>query len=85
MIKEIADLHQQGISWKRLEEFGLEYKWISYYLQNKLSLEEMQAKLQRDIEKFAKRQMTWFKKDPYIHWIKNKIEACSRIKTFLQS
>jgi len=36
MIKEVENLHQQGLSWKRLEEFGLEYQWVSYYLQGKV-------------------------------------------------
>jgi tRNA dimethylallyltransferase len=36
MIKEVEKLKQSGLSWNRLEEFGLEYKFIAYYLQNKM-------------------------------------------------
>lgn len=65
MVKEIERLHEQGVSWKRLESFGLEYRYIAQYLQKKLTKEEMLEKLYSEIVKFAKRQRTWFKK-----WVK---------------
>ena len=83
MIKEVKKLHKSGISWKRLEEFGLEYKWIARYLQKKVNYEEMVEKLKKDIEHFAKRQMTWFKRDKRIKWVKNYQEAEKLIKKFL--
>ena len=83
MIQEVKTLRQQGISWKKLESFGLEYKWVSIFLQKKISREEMKKRLQKDIENFAKRQMTWFKKDKRINWIKNQKEAEKLIKNFL--
>ena len=36
MIEEVKVLRKQGVSWKRLESFGLEYKWIALYLQKKI-------------------------------------------------
>ena len=75
MIAEVKKLHQQGVSWKRLEEFGLEYKFIALYLQNKLPKQEMIEKLQKEIEHYAKRQMTWFKRDKRIRWVSNYNEA----------
>ena len=69
LINEVKKLKKQGVSWKRLESFGLEYRWVAYYLQNKITYQEMIEKLQKDIEHFAKRQMTWFKKDKRIKWI----------------
>ena len=84
MIQEIEALHRQGLSWQRLEDFGLEYRWISYYLQKKITMKEMKEKLQKEIEKFAKRQLTWFKKDPTIHWIQKEEEAQELIQNFLK-
>ncbi len=84
MIEEVKKLLQEGVNWKRLEEFGLEYRWIARYLQNKISREKMIKNLQKDIEKFSKRQMTWFKKDKKINWIKNYKEAEKLIKNFLR-
>jgi len=68
MIKEAKTLKKDGLSWKRLEDFGLEYRWIARYLQNKINYQEMFENLQKDTEHFAKRQMTWFKKDKRIKW-----------------
>ena len=83
MIEEVKKLHKSGVSWKRLEEFGLEYRYIAEFLQKKTNHKEMLEKLQRAIEDYARRQMTWFKKDPRINWIKNQKEAEGLVKDFL--
>ncbi len=62
MIKEVKTLHEQGVSWKRLEALGLEYRFIALYLQKKLSRSEMLKQLEISIWHYAKRQRTWFKK-----------------------
>jgi tRNA dimethylallyltransferase len=73
MIEEVSRLHLQGLPWERLDSFGLEYRYVAMYLQNKLTLTEMSAKLQIAIGQFAKRQMTWFrrmeKKGVKIEWV----------------
>ena len=84
MIEEVKKLKESGLSWKRLEEFGLEYRYIAYYLQGRLSYKEMVEQLQKAIEDFAKRQMTWFKRDKRIHWIKNFKEAKKLTREFLK-
>jgi len=84
IVEEVANLRRQGLSWKRLEEFGLEYQWVSSYLQGKETEGEMKKKLQRAVEKFAKRQLTWFKKNPNIHWVQQAGEAQSLIQQFLE-
>jgi len=85
MIKEVAHLKKSGVSWKRLDSFGLEYRWIARYLQNKISKEEMEKRLETDTIKFSKRQMTWFRKDKRIHWIKTKKQAEKIINKFRNS
>ncbi|MFH1656547.1 MAG: tRNA (adenosine(37)-N6)-dimethylallyltransferase MiaA [Candidatus Nealsonbacteria bacterium] len=84
MIAEVKKLKQSGVSWKRLEEFGLEYKYIALFLQNKLTKDEMITKLQKEIEHYAKRQRTWFKRDKRIHWVKNYKQSEQLIKKFLK-
>ena len=69
MIEEVENLHKNGVSWKRLEELGLEYRYIALYLQKKLTKPEMVTELQNKIYQYAKRQITWFKKDKNIVWI----------------
>jgi len=80
LIKEVSDLHENGLSWKRLEMLGLEYRYISLFLQNKLSRKEMVEELKNKIYQYAKRQMTWFKKDKKIIWIEqNKIKPAEKL------
>lgn len=68
MLKEVSNLHKKGVSWKRLNEFGLEYRYLALYLQKKLKRDEALAQLESQIADFAKRQMTWFKRDSAIKW-----------------
>ena len=74
MVAEVENLHNQGISWERLEFFGLEYRYVAYYLQGKLSFVEMRKKLLEKIRQFAKRQDIWFRKmereGKRIFWVK---------------
>lgn len=82
MIKEVEKLHKNGVSWKRMDSLGLEYRYVSLYLQNKLNKEEMIEKLNTEIWHFAKRQKTWFKRDKNIIWIdpRKEIEKKKAIK-----
>jgi len=83
MIDEVKQLHKSGVSWTRLEELGLEYRYVAQYLQSKLKYDEMVIKLQKEIEHYAKRQMTWFKRDKKIKWVKNYQQAFKISKRFL--
>ncbi|MBI2637752.1 MAG: hypothetical protein HYW88_02520, partial [Candidatus Sungbacteria bacterium] len=58
-----------GISHKRLQGLGLEYRFVSLYLQKKLSKPELTEKLRIAIQHYAKRQETWFKKNPSVSWV----------------
>lgn len=89
MIKEIENLHEKGLSWKRMNNLGLEYRYVALYLQKKMTKEEMIKKLNTEIWHFAKRQKTWFKRDLNIIWIdprKNseKSKAQKEINKFLK-
>lgn len=86
MINEVKKLKKAGISWQRLYDFGLEYRYISLYLRGILNKQEMFNQLLKAIKKYAKRQMTWFNKYPLtsnVIWIKNKKEAKKLVKSFL--
>jgi len=83
MIAEVKRLRKSGLSWKRLEEFGLEYRWIGRYLQGKVDYQQMIERLQKDIEHYARRQMTWFKRDKRIHWIEDYKTAEKLVGKFL--
>jgi tRNA dimethylallyltransferase len=68
MVAEVKKLHEGGVSWRRLEELGLEYRYIALFLQNKITKPEMVEQLYRQIIKYSKRQLTWFKRDKRIIW-----------------
>ena len=73
MIKEVESLLQQGVTHERLESLGLEYRFISRYLQDQLTKDEMVTQLNTAIHRFAKKQMTFFrnmeKNGIKINWI----------------
>ena len=62
MVEEVVNLHSAGLSFAKLESFGLEYRFISQYLQNKITFDEMKNRLNIAICQFAKRQETWFRR-----------------------
>lgn len=68
MIREAENLHKRGLSLKRMREFGLEYRFLADFLDKKIEKKEMLEKLNTEIWHYAKRQMTWFKKDKTIKW-----------------
>lgn len=88
MIDEVARLHNEGVSWKRLDTFGLEYRWISRYLQNLISEAEMKEKLFFDISHYAKRQMTWIRRwrrsNHTLRIVERSEEALKIIEKFLE-
>ncbi len=97
MLREIENLHKNGLSWKRMEALGLEYRYGALYLQNlshrakadKISKEEMIEKINTESWHYAKRQNTWFKRDKEIIWInptinKDKQLILKQIKKFLE-
>lgn len=84
MVREARRLHASGLSWKRMEDLGLEYRYLSRYLRGLISKEEMAQKLSTEIWHYAKRQMTWFKRDKDIHWITDTKKAERITRAFLK-
>jgi len=83
-LEEVRVLREKdGLSWKRIESFGLNYRAAAEYLQQKISKEEMVEKSLKEIYKYAKRQMTWFRRDKSIKWVRIYGEAEKLAKSFL--
>lgn len=75
MIEEARKLHAPGpdgysLSYARMKELGLEYRYLAEYLQNDLTLEALQSTLATKIWQYARRQKTWWRKNTSIKWIK---------------
>jgi len=73
MIEEVQTILDKGVSAEDLIYYGLEYKYVTLYIQRQLTYQEMFDQLEIAIHQFAKRQMTWFrgmeKRGTHIHWI----------------
>lgn len=82
MVEEVEKLLKQGITYERLDDLGLEYRYLAKYLKGDLTYEQLVTELETKIRQFAKRQMTWLKRDTAIHWFdpQNKAEYAEVIK-----
>jgi len=83
MISEVKKLKKYGLSWNKIDSFGLEYRWVSRYLQKKISRNEVIDFIFQDTIKFSKKQMIWFKKEDDVIWIGKFTEAEKLVKEFL--
>jgi tRNA dimethylallyltransferase len=68
MVAEVARLHRGGVSYHRLESFGLEYKNCALFLQKKISKQQLIENVLKESIQYAKRQRTWFKRNKAIEW-----------------
>ena len=68
MLTEAMTLYENGLSYERMEDLGLEYRYLARYLQNKITYEVMLNEIETKSMQYAKRQMTWLKRDTSIHW-----------------
>jgi len=69
MVAEAKKLHANGLSFKRMEALGLEYRYLALYLQNKISKKELMEQIELGNVQYARRQMQWFKRDKNIQWL----------------
>lgn len=86
MIAEARRLHDpsagRSLSWKRMDRLGLEYRYLARCLQGKMGKEELVERLNAEIWHYARRQMTWFKRNKKIRWFgpdqRAKIERAAK-------
>jgi tRNA dimethylallyltransferase len=84
MIEEVEGLIKNGLPKDRLNYFGLEYKFISQFLDDELTKDELFELLNIAIHQFAKRQSSWFrrmeKRGVNINWVEEgKLESALQI------
>jgi tRNA dimethylallyltransferase len=70
MIDEVQQLLKNGVTPKRLDDLGLEYRYVLKYIQQEISYPEMCEQIETKSRQFAKRQLTWLKRYPEIQWVK---------------
>ncbi|MCE9644060.1 tRNA (adenosine(37)-N6)-dimethylallyltransferase MiaA [Candidatus Parcubacteria bacterium] len=71
MLVEAEKLHAEGLSYERMEELGLEYRYMARLLQGKITREEFEKELLNEIWQYTKRQKTWFKRNKEIRWFED--------------
>ena len=89
MVDEVKSLLDNGASVEFMNKLGLEYRYITQYLTGEIASEaEMCDQLFLAIKRFAKRQMTWFRREKDMHWLDMTADpfaqACALIDDFLR-
>lgn len=89
LIEEVENLLSKGVTHEKLLFYGLEYRYISLFLQNKITYNEMFNKLNIAIHQFSKRQMTWFrrmeKNGIKINWLNIEWQQEQKIDYIIQN
>ncbi len=87
MVEEVQRLLDGGIRPDDLIYYGLEYKYVTLYLLHSMSFNEMYQKLETEIHRFAKRQMTWFRgmerRGILINWIDGTMNEEEKVEQIL--
>lgn len=83
LLNEVKELVRQKYAWDLPSMSGIGYRQFREYLDGTLTLRETVERLKRDTRHFARRQLTWFRRDPRIHWCRTYDDARSLIRQFL--
>lgn len=87
LVDEVKSLAKDGYDWNLPSMSGLGYRQFKEYLEGKEKLEEAVEKLKKDTRHYAKRQLTWFKRDERIKWIESGDykKAANLVRTHLKN
>ncbi|HBV58284.1 MAG TPA: tRNA (adenosine(37)-N6)-dimethylallyltransferase MiaA [Candidatus Magasanikbacteria bacterium] len=83
LLEEVRALVKQRYGWNLPSMSGTGYKQFAGYFKKEISLENTVELLKRDTRRYARRQMTWFKRDAKIKWVDNVADAAKLIMEFL--
>jgi tRNA dimethylallyltransferase len=84
LLKEVEALMRQKYSWELPSMSGIGYRQFKDYFAKQISLDEVKENLQRDTRHYAKRQLTWFKRDERVNWLSEYEEAEKLVGEFLK-
>lgn len=86
MVEEVRNYLNDGFPPDELYRLGLEYRYISRYVEGKYtSFDEFYQDLLQAIKRFAKRQMIWFKRDKTIHWLDMENDGLAQASMLIDS
>lgn len=84
LLQEVRALVKQRYSWQLPSMSGTGYRQFADFFANRMSLEKAVELLKRDTRRYARRQMTWFRRDTRIKWVKDAAEAEALVREFLR-
>lgn len=82
--EEVANLHASGISWDAPAMTSIGYRDVGELLREEVTLEEAREHIQTATWHYAKRQLTWFKKDQRIQWHQSHENTLRAVSAFLE-
>ncbi len=87
MLAEGRRLHAEGLSWRRMRALGLEYRAMTNHLTDAITRAELEQTIITESMHYAKRQMTWFKRNKNIKWFKpsEQVKVFKNVKRFLKN
>lgn len=68
LIEEAKNLYKKGLSLERMKQLGLEYGVLADYMNGAITKDQLVDNLKIKIHQYAKRQLTWFKKEKDVNW-----------------
>ena len=74
LVEEVRALWQRDLTGKATALQAIGYKELIAWFQGKVSLEEAVAQIKQSSRRYAKRQLTWFRRMPYIHWLERTVD-----------
>ena len=84
LIRETRKLLENGISKKRIRQFGFEYTAALDAIERRASKDELASRIKHDTARFAKRQMRWWKRNPDIIWVNDARSPERLVRTYFQ-
>lgn len=82
LVKETKKLTKK-YPWRLPAMSGIGYKQVKIYLNGKITIAQAKELIKFATHQYARRQLTWFRHNKNIHWIKNYSQARKSIKNFL--
>lgn len=85
LVAEIEKILRQKYSWDLPSMSGIGYRQFKDFFSGKITIQDVVERLKRDTRHFARRQMTWFRRDKRIRWCRTKDEVVEHVTKFLSS
>jgi len=85
LITEVEGLLKQGVDPSFLIRCGIEYRYITLYVQGQLTFEEMKRQIEIASNQYIKRQYTWWRHHGDVRWVTGEDEGAALVEAFLES